>query len=78
MEHDMVREFRKELAQIRDRINFLFDRLESAENEADKYKTGKQLTTGSVAPLETGNGLNKSVFDLFTLDLPIALHLIVI
>ncbi|XP_028413941.1 protein TFG-like isoform X2 [Dendronephthya gigantea] len=42
MEHDMVREFRKELAQIRDKINFLFDRLESAETEADKYKAGKQ------------------------------------
>ena len=55
MEHDMVREFRKELAHIRDRVNFLFDRLESAETEADKYKTGKQLTTGPVAPPETGS-----------------------
>ena len=36
MEQDMVREFRKELAQIRDKINFLFDRLESAEVEAEK------------------------------------------
>ncbi|CAB4013767.1 TFG isoform X1 [Paramuricea clavata] len=55
MEHNMVREFRKELANIRDRINFLFDKLESAETEADKYKTGKQLTakTGPVAPPET-------------------------
>ena len=62
MEHDMVREFRKELAQIRDRINFLFDRLESAETEADNYKTGKQLTakTGPVAPPETGNILHNA------------------
>ena len=53
----MVREFRKELAQIRNRINFLFDRLEEAETEADKDKTGKQLGTkpGPVTPPETGN-----------------------
>lgn len=56
MEHDMVREFRKELAHIRDRINFLFDRLESAEIEADKVKTGTQqlsAKTGPVVPPET-------------------------
>ena len=54
----MVREFRKELAQIRDRINFLFDRLESAETEADKYKAGKQqypTKPGPVVSLEKGN-----------------------
>jgi hypothetical protein len=75
MEHDMVREFRKELANIRDRINFLFDKLESAETEADKYKTRKQLTTktGPVTPPETGNslcstivvGIYKVTYDIF-------------
>lgn len=42
MEHNMVREFRKELAYIRDKVNFLFDRLESAEKEADNHKIGSQ------------------------------------
>ena len=70
MEHDTVREFRKELAHIRDRINFLFDRLESAETEADKNETGKKLAAkaGPVAPPEKGDlPFNYLSYDLFVL-----------
>lgn len=45
MEHDMVRELRRELAHIRDRINFLFDRLECAETEAKKASVSQIRST---------------------------------
>ena len=40
-EHTLVAEFRRELTQIRDRINYLLNRLEISD-ESDKPKGGQQ------------------------------------
>lgn len=67
MEHSMVREFRKELAHIRDRINFLFDRLELAETEAKKASVSqlqtapKPVQTAPVVEKETPREVIKPV-----------------
>ena len=57
MEHSMVREFRKELAHIRDRINFLFDRLELAETEAKKASVSQLQTAPK--PVQTAPVVEK-------------------
>lgn len=57
MEHDLVREFRKELAGIRDKINFLFDRLELAETEASNEKSAKAQNVDNKASLNPEKGI---------------------
>ena len=64
----MVREFRKELAHIRDRINFLFDRLELAETEAKKASVSQlQMAPKPVQPapvVEKGKGWTGPLCDI--------------
>lgn len=59
MEHDTVREFRKELAHIRDRINFLFDRLEFAETEAKKASVTQVQTAPK--PVQPAPAVEKGI-----------------